>query len=292
MHKGFCGETVTLRAARAALHMWEEPRISGTRGSGAIFFSGCVLRCVFCQNSRIADGTAGMEITVDRLAQIMLEQQERGANNINLVTPTHYVPQIARAIETAKNGGLVIPVVYNTGSYEKVETLRIMDGLVDVYLPDMKYVSSQLSQRYSCAADYFDVAAAAVEEMVRQTGAVTFAGGDDVCEENIMKKGVIVRHLMLPGCIKDSKAVIRYLYETYGDRIYISIMNQYTPMPGIGERYPELNRTIKACEYDRLVDYAIELGVENGFIQEGGTAKESFIPEFDYTGLKPVTTRL
>lgn len=298
--RGVCGETSTLRAARAALHMWEEPCISGTRGSGTIFFSGCPLRCVYCQNARIADGSVGREISTGRLGEIMLEQQERGANNINLVTPTHFVPQIAEAIVCARKAGLAIPVVYNTSAYETVETLKMLDGLVDVYLPDMKYYASGLAARYSNAPDYPETAKTAIAEMVRQVGKVRFAraggasrrladagGTGEICEveDGIMLKGVIVRHLLLPGNLRDSKAIVRYLYDTYGDRIYISIMNQYTPMPGIGGRFPELDRKVTAEEYDELVDYAVSLGVENGFIQEGETASESFIPDFDMKGI-------
>ncbi len=243
--KGVCGETSTVRASRAALHMWEEPCISGTRGSGTVFFTGCVLHCVFCQNGNIANGNFGKEISIQRLSEIYLEQQERGANNINLVTPTHFIPQIVSSLELAKKNGLKLPVVYNTGSYETVEALQMLDGLIDVYLPDMKYVSSDISAKYSHAPDYFDTASAAIAEMVRQTGTISFAEKENICEEGIMTKGVIVRHLMLPDCIKDSKAVIKYLYDTYGDSIYISMMNQYTPMPGIEERYPELARKVK-----------------------------------------------
>lgn len=283
--KGFCGEGAVVRAARAALHMWEEPCISGTRGSGAIFFSGCPLRCVYCQNGVIAVGAVGKEISVGRLAQIMLEQQKRGANNVNLVTPTHFAPQIAQAIGMARRDGLVIPVVYNTSAYETVETLQLFEGLVDVYLPDLKYLNSRLAKRYSNAPDYPGTARAAIAEMVRQTGEIRFADGGQAVEEGIMLRGVIVRHLLLPGHLRDSKAVVRYLYETYGDGVYISIMNQYTPMPGIGEKFPGLARKVTAEEYDELVDYAVSLGVENGFIQEGETALESFIPDFDMKGI-------
>ena len=282
--KGYCGENTTVRIARASLHMWEEPCLSGTRGSGTVFFSGCALHCVYCQNSCIANGDVGREITIERLSDIFIEQQDRGANNINLVTPTHFVPQIACAVEMARNRGLKIPIVYNTAGYEKVETLRMLDGLVEVYLPELKYYNDKIALRYSNAPDYFDVAQKAIAEMVRQIGSTVFATDNDVCEPDIMKKGVIVRHLMLPGQIQDSKTVVKYLYETYGDSIYISLMNQYTPMPGIGEKYPELAGTITGEEYDELVDYAIELGVENGFIQEGETALESFIPDFNMEG--------
>lgn len=296
---GYCGQTAEIRAARAALHYWEEPCISGEEGSGAVFFSGCVLRCVFCQNREIACGRAGKTVSVERLAEIFLELQEKGANNINLVTPTHFVPQTALALERAKENGLHIPVVYNTGSYEKVETLRRMDGLVDIYLPDLKYVSPGLGERYSNAPDYFQAASAAITEMVRQVGKPVFEekksgsvgqeerpvpeSGEDGAE-GLMKKGVIVRHLLLPGCGADSRKVIRYLHETYGNDIYISIMNQYTPI-GKFAKQPELNRRITDREYDRIVDYAIEIGVECGFIQEGETAEESFIPAFDGEGL-------
>lgn len=280
--KGYCGQSAAIRAGRAALHFWEEPCLSGTEGSGAVFFSGCTLRCVFCQNRSIAESRAGIEISVKRLSQIFLRLQDEKANNINLVTPTHFVPQIAQALEMAKSEGLRIPIVYNTGSYEKTETLKRMDGLVDIYLPDMKYMSPKLGKRYSNAPDYFETAQAAIAEMVRQTGRPVFEerpGG-----QKIMQKGVIVRHLLLPGCTTDSRRIIKYLHDTYGEDIYISIMNQYTPMEAFAD-YPELNRRIRRREYDRVVDYALEIGVENGFIQEGGTAEESFIPLFNGEGL-------
>ena len=275
---GYCGVKNTLRVARAALHFWEEPCISGEEGSGAVFFTGCNLRCVFCQNYQIARAEQGKEITVERLAEIFLELQEQKANNINLVTATHYVPQVVEALKMAKEKGLSIPVVYNCGGYEAVETLKLLEGLVDIYLPDFKYVDPERAKRYSRAEDYPEVAKAALAEMVRQQPKAEFD------ERGIMKKGVIVRHLMLPGGIKDSKAVVNYLYETYGDQIYISLMNQYTPLPHVAD-YPEIDRKLKKFEYDRLVDYAISLGVENGFIQEGETAKESFIPAFTNEGV-------
>ena len=275
---GYCGVKNTLRVARAALHFWEEPCISGEEGSGAVFFTGCNLRCVFCQNYQIARAEQGKEITVERLAEIFLELQEQKANNINLVTATHYVPQVVEALKMAKEKGVYIPVVYNCGGYETVETLKLLEGLVDIYLPDFKYVDSERAKRYSRAEDYPEVAKAALAEMVRQQPKAEFD------ERGIMKKGVIVRHLMLPGGIKDSKAVVNYLYETYGDQIYISLMNQYTPLPHVAD-YPEIDRKLKKFEYGRLVDYAISLGVENGFIQEGETAKESFIPAFTNEGV-------
>ena len=291
---GFCGQTNEIRVARAALHMWEEPCISGTNGSGTVFFSGCTLRCVFCQNTNISSGNHGKLISPNRLCDIFLELQTQGANNINLVTPSHFVPQIVQALELSKQNGLTIPIVYNTGSYEAVETLRMLEGLVDIYLPDLKYYSSKLSLRYSHAEDYFDVATKVISEMVRQTGAPVFDSfsstisatdsTDDYVTMPLIKSGVIVRHLVLPGCVEDSKHVIDHLYTTYGNQIYISIMNQFTPIGDLS-KYPELNRKLTPEEYDELVDYAISIGVENGFIQEGDTADESFIPPFDLTGI-------
>ena len=275
---GYCGVKNTLRVARAALHFWEEPCISGEEGSGAVFFTGCNLRCVFCQNYQIARAEQGKEISEERLAEIFMELQEQKANNINLVTATHYVPQVVEALKLAKNCGLCIPVVYNCGGYERVETLKMLDGLVDIYLPDFKYMDNERAKRYSHAGNYPEVAKEALAEMVRQQPKAEFD------ERGIMQKGVIVRHLMLPGGIKDSKAVVKYLHETYGDSIYISLMNQYTPLQHVAD-YPEINRKLKKFEYDRLVDYAISLGVENGFIQEGETAKESFIPAFTNEGV-------
>lgn len=281
---GYCGQTDKIYVARAALHMWEEPCISGKEGSGTVFFCGCSLRCIFCQNHRIALGKetngekVGKEISIGRLKEIFLELQEIGANNINLVTGTHYIPQIAKALKLAKEEGLQIPVVYNTSGYEKIESLQLLEGLVNIYLPDMKYVSQELSKEYSNASDYFEVASKALEEMVRQVGEPVFD------TRGYMKKGVIVRHLVLPGSTKDSKAVLDYLWNTYGNRIYISIMNQYTPMEQI-KNHPLLSRKVTKREYSKVVDYALSLGWENGFIQEGETAMESFIPGFNGVGV-------
>lgn len=274
---GYCQVSVRPKVARAALHFWEEPCISGEEGSGTVFFSGCNLRCVYCQNAAIAAGVCGKEISVERLSEIFLELQEKGANNINLVTPSHYYPQIKEALLLIKEE-LHIPVIANTSSYDSVEVLQSMEGLIDVYLADYKYVSTELAAKYSHAADYPRVAAAALQEMFRQVGAPEFD------ERGIMKKGMIVRHLILPGCSADSKKVLKYLYETFGDSVFISIMNQYTPLPYV-EKYPELTRGITEEEYEEIVDYAIELGIENGFIQEGETAEESFIPTFDGEGV-------
>ncbi|HHW30084.1 MAG TPA: radical SAM protein [Clostridiaceae bacterium] len=276
--RGYCKTTDELVVARAALHMWEEPCISGKEGSGTVFFSGCALGCMYCQNREISKGLAGKIITIERLAEIFLELQDKGVNNINLVTPSHYVPHIIDALDISRKKGLTIPIVYNCSGYEKVETLKLLEGYVDIYLPDLKYMSNEPAIKYSNCKDYFAVAAAAIGEMVRQVKEASFD------ERGIMQRGVIVRHLTLPGYLEDSKRIIKYLYETYGDMIFVSIMNQYTPITK-NMIYPELNRKITEEEYDELVDFAIEIGLENGFIQEGETASESFIPEFNEEGV-------
>ncbi|HWQ03758.1 MAG TPA: radical SAM protein [Longilinea sp.] len=276
--KGYCRETAELVVARAALHLWEEPCISGESGSGTVFFSGCAVGCVYCQNKQIARGLTGKKITIERLSDIFLELQSQGANNINLVTPTHYVPQIIAAIDKARARGLSLPIVYNSSGYEKTETLALLEGIVDIYLPDFKYFSKEMAKKYSNCEDYYPVAAAAIKEMVRQVGEPVFR------PDGMMVKGVIVRHLTLPGFLQDSKDVILYLNQTYGKQIFISIMSQYTPLANL-ERYPELSQMVDPADYDELIEYAISLGVENGFIQNGETAKESFIPEFDETGV-------
>lgn len=271
---GFCGQTAEMTVARAALHFWEEPCISGSCGSGTVFFFGCGLRCVFCQNHTIAVGRGEKSITPERLAEIFLELQESHAANINLVTAGHFIPQICRALRLSRAEGLSIPVVYNTGSYEEVPSLRLLEGLVDIWLPDLKYYSQELSAAYSHAPDYFPKAAAAIAEMFRQAGPPKF---DD--KTGMMKSGVLVRHLVLPGQVKDSKKILRYLHNTYGNDIYVSIMNQYTPLEHTAQ-IPDLNRRVTEDEYRRVLDFAEKIGIENGFIQEGGTAEESFIPPF------------
>lgn len=276
---GFCGQTAEVTAARAALHFWEEPCISGTNGSGTVFFSGCSLRCVFCQNHDIALGEKGKPVSLHQLADVFLKLQAQGAHNINLVTPTHFIPQIRYALQKAKDSGLSIPIVYNTGSYEEVKSLRLLDGLVDIYLPDLKYYSSELSEAYSHAPDYFAKATAAIAEMFRQVGKPKFdtSGG-------ILKRGMIVRHLLLPGQTKDSKKILRYLHETYGNDIFVSIMNQYTPLPQVSA-IPQLNRRVTPEEYERVLRFAEAIGIESGFQQEGEAADESFIPPFNFEGL-------
>ena len=272
---GVCQVSNRVKIARAALHFWEEPCISGTKGSGAVFFSGCSLHCVFCQNEKISHGQVGKEVTIDELAEIYLALQNQGANNINLVTGTHYIPEIVESVKIAKANGLEIPIIYNTSGYEKVVSLKQLEGIVNTYLPDFKYMDSSLAAKYSHAADYPEVAKEAIAEMVRQCGTPVF---DD---NGFIQSGVIVRQLLLPGHVKDAKAIIKYLYETYSDNIYISMMSQYTPMPHIASKYPKLNRRVTKREYDSLINYAIDLGVENAFIQDRAVAKESFIPEFN-----------
>lgn len=273
---GFCGMGQTLRLARAALHHWEEPCISGTNGSGAVFFSGCVMRCVFCQNYEISAGGKGKDISIQRLSEIFLELQEQGAHNINLVNPTHYVPQIIRALD--KTGDrLEIPVVYNSGGYERVETLRALSGYVDIYLPDIKYFSDGLARELSDAPDYFETAMAAAEEMLRQTGKPDFA------ENGLLKKGVVIRHLVLPYHYRDSVEVIRRVGERFGKDVLFSLMSQYTPF-GRAKDIPRLDRRITTFEYRKALDAVYEAGLE-GFMQERSSAKEEYTPDFDMTGI-------
>ena len=275
---GFCKESSVLRAARASLHMWEEPPLSGKTGSGTVFFSGCNLGCIFCQNHEIAHKNKGKEISPERLAEIFLELQEKGAANINLVTAVHFVPHVIRALDVAKINGLYIPVVYNSSGYEAVDTVKRLNGYIDVYLPDYKYRDSDLARRFSGAYDYPIVAEKAIEEMVSQIG-------DCVFDENgMMQRGVIVRHLVLPKHTDDSMAVLEHLHNTYGDRIYISIMSQYTPVRKY-EKYPELSRKLTTYEYEKVVKFAQRIGIKNGFLQSGEAAKESFIPSFDGIGI-------
>ena len=278
--KGRCHEDGRIRVARAALHMWEEPCISGKEGSGAVFFAGCSLGCVYCQNREISGGKSGLEISVSRLADIFLELQDQNANNINLVTAGHYLPQVIAALQEAKKKGLQIPVVYNSSGYEKAEMIKLLEGLVDVYLPDFKYLDPALAKQYSSAEDYPERAKAALAEMVRQKPVPQFD------HRGIMTEGVIVRHLLLPGHVKEAKHVISYLHENYGNKIYISMMNQYTPVEAVAED-KLLCRRVTKREYGRLLDYASEIGVTQGFYQEGETAKESFIPAFDCEGVLP-----
>lgn len=276
--KGFCGGGNLVRVARAALHYWEEPCISGESGSGTVFFSGCTMRCVFCQNKEISRSEVGKEITIERLAEIYLELAAKGANNINLVTPMHYAPQITAALDIARKNGLTLPIVWNIGGWERRESIAAVRDYADIWLSDFKYFDSSLGESLSKAPNYFSVAAAALDQMVKQTCEPVFD------ENGIMRRGVIVRHLMLPGHLDDTKNVLRFLYENYGDSIWISIMNQYTPMCS-DPRFPELSRTVSDEEYNEAIDFACELGIENAFVQEGGTVGESFIPPFDLSGV-------
>lgn len=275
---GVCGVSSEIKVARAALHYWEEPCISGKKGSGAVFFSGCSLHCVFCQNREISDGKEGKVISKERLSDIFMELADKGANNINLVTPGQYIPDIVWAVNDAKSRGMKLPIIYNTSGYENVTELKLLEGIVDVYLPDFKYMDSTLSAMYSRAKDYPSVAKQALSEMVRQQPDVVI---DDAT--GLIQKGVIVRQLLLPGHVNDAKAVLKYLYDTYHDHVYISMMSQFTPIAL--KDYPEINRTVTRREYERLVDYALEIGITNAFIQEGDVAKDSFIPAFDCEGV-------
>lgn len=273
IEKGFCGATNKIKLAYYSLHMWEEPIISGDNGSGTIFFSNCNLRCLYCQNKKISIDGYGKLISNKRLKDIMLELQDKGAHNINLVTPTHYVPNIISVLKRIKNKELKIPVVYNTSSYECVGTIMACRSLVDIYLADLRYFDDKLGEKYSLCSNYFENATMAIDEMYRQVGSCEFN------DNGLLKKGLVVRILIIPGHIDDSKKIIKYLYKTYGDDIFISIMNQYTPINKC--KYSNLNRKVTDEEYDSVVEYALSLGVTNAFVQEGEAASESFIPEFN-----------
>lgn len=297
---GFCGASSKVKIARAALHFGEEPPISQSNGSGTVFFSHCNFKCVFCQNHDISQGIeenisstssnitiqnsttetsiSGMEVSIERLSEIFLELQEKGANNINLVTPTHYVPQIIEALKIAKKNKLTIPILYNTNSYDSIETIKSLNGYIDVYLPDFKYFNDKYAIKYSKASDYASNAIKVIDAMISQVGEPKFNS-----KGNILK-GVIVRHLMLPGLLFDSKKVIDLIYNRYGDNIYISLMNQYIPMFKACN-YPEINKTLNPKHYDSLINYAVGLGVTNGFIQDEGSNTADFIPNFNLEGV-------
>jgi len=275
---GYCRASKDVKVAKVSLHHWEEPCISGKLGSGTIFFSNCNLRCVFCQNYKISHEGIGKTVSIKRLSEIFLEQQKRGALNINLVTPTHYVPQIIEALKLAKASGLNIPILYNSSGYENIETIRALRGFIDVYLPDLKYYGDKYALKYSNAPNYFNTASKVIAEMVSQVGEVKL---DD---RGIIKKGVIIRHLMLPGLLFDSKKVIDFIYTTFSDDVYISLMNQYTPML-TSDKYPEINKTLNPNHYDALIDYCLSQGITKCFIQESGTSSKAFIPDFDLSGV-------
>lgn len=270
---GLCGAYSVPRVARAMLHMWEEPCISGSRGSGAVFFSGCNLRCVFCQNYNISQALFGTEADEDHLAQIMLSLQNSGAHNINLVTPTPHVTAIIKAVKRAKEQGLTIPIVYNTNAYEKVETLHALEGVVDIYLPDLKYATPLVSERYSGASDYFHYASKALKEMWRQCGQLILG------EDSVAKRGVIVRHLVLPGSVDEARCVLDFLSENFPLEIAVSLMCQYVPM--YKASFSPLNRKLMKREYNRAVEYCIEKGFTNVFLQRFSSADSAFTPIFD-----------
>lgn len=276
IQKGFCNIDNKIHIALAKPFFYEEPPISGTNGSGTIFFSGCNLKCVYCQNIEISKYNKGKTISIKRLSEIMLELQDKKVHNINLVTPTMYIPQIIKAIKKAKKNGLNIPIIYNSSGYENVEAIKLLDGYIDVYLPDFKYYNDNVASKYSKTPNYVENVKLAIQEMVRQTGKVVIKNG-------LIKKGVIVRHLILPELYDDSKKILNYLYQTYHDSIYISIMNQYTPNSEIKEK--ELLNPIKKTKYEEIIDYAINLGIKKAFCQEDETVSESFIPSFNYEGV-------
>ena len=275
---GFCKSGASIKLAKAYGHMWEEPCISGKNGSGTVFFSNCNLRCVFCQNHDISQENIGKEVSIKRLSEIFLEQQARGFHNINLVNPTHYIPQIISALDIAKSKGLSIPVVYNSNGYENIESIKKLKGYVDVYIPDLKYFNDKYAIKYSKAPNYFNIASNTILEMVNQVGECEF---DD---EGIMTKGVIIRHLMLPGLLFDSKKVVDYIYKTFGDKVYLSLMNQYTPMFKAKD-YPEIDKPLNPKHYDSLIDHCIDLGYKNAFIQESGTNNTTYVPDFNLQGI-------
>jgi putative pyruvate formate lyase activating enzyme len=274
---GFCNSGCGIKIAKVSLHHWEEPCISGTNGSGTVFFSNCNLRCVFCQNHKISQESVGKMVSIEELSHIFLEQQKRGAHNINLVTPTHYVPQIIEALRISKQNGLTIPILYNTNSYEDRDTIKSLKGHIDVYLADLKYYKNEYAEKYSNARDYFYYASNAIDEMFNQTGEVKFDSN------GMIKNGLIVRHLMLPGLLFDSKKIIDHIYSSYGDAVFISLMNQYTPLYN-SIIYPEINKKLKPKHYDSIIEYCLGLGIQNAFIQEPGTSSEIYVPDFDLTG--------
>ncbi len=275
---GYCKQTNKIRIAKAAITYFEEPCISGKRGSGTIFFSGCNMGCIFCQNREISTQNFGVNVTIKRLAEIMLELEAKGASNINLVTPTMHVVGIKKALKLAKQKGLKIPIIYNTSSYETKETIQSLASLIDVYLPDLKYFNDSYAIKYSNAKNYFQIATTAIMEMYKQVPKVEFD------QNGYIKKGVIIRHLMLPTLKNDTKKILEYLYNTYHDNVYISIMNQYTVMDKF--EYEELNHGIKKRDYEEIIDYALSLGITNAFCQLDDTSSKKFIPKFDLNGVK------
>ncbi|EJO5347493.1 radical SAM protein [Clostridium botulinum] len=275
---GFCKANSKIKIAKASLHHWEEPCISGTNGSGTIFFSNCNLRCVFCQNYEISHLGKGIEISIEHLSNIFLKLQDKKAHNINLVTPTHYVPQIIEAIKLSKLKGLNIPILYNSNGYESIETIKSLKGYIDVFLPDLKYFNDKYAIRYSNCSNYFNIAFKAIKEMFNQVGKPSFNN------DGIIEKGIIIRHLMLPGLLFDTKKIIDSIFKEFNHKVYISIMNQYTPMRSICN-FKELNKNLNPKHYDAIIEYCLTLGIKNAFIQESSSSSQKFIPNFDLTGI-------
>ncbi|MDE4542369.1 radical SAM protein [Thermoanaerobacterium sp. R66] len=275
---GFCGMSSEIHVAKAYLHEWEEPCISGSRGSGTVFFTGCNLRCVFCQNYKISQENFGVSVSPEKLADIFMNLEKAGAHNINLVTPTIFVPKIKEAIIIARNNGLSIPIVYNSNAYESVESLKSLEGLIDIYLPDLKYYSDEVAVKYSNAPHYFEYATKAILEMYRQVGDPVFDS------DGIMKRGIIIRHLILPGKLDETKMILKWIKDNLSNEAYVSLMGQYTPFYN-ANKYKELNRRISKKEYEEAIEYFFEIGLENGFVQDDESASENFIPDFDLEGI-------
>ncbi len=276
---GFCNSSDKLKISLVSLHQWEEPCLTGENGAGTIFFTNCNLKCVYCQNYKISQQNYGVEIEIERLAEIFLEQQSRGAANIELVTPTHFVPQIIESLKIAKSNGLKLPVVYNSNAYENLETVELLKNYVDIFLPDLKYFYDETAIEYSSAPKYFETAAAAITKMFELVGEIDFDSNGQ------LKRGLIVRHLILPNHRHESMKIVEWLYKNFGDKIYISLMNQYTPIFKSAQ-YKKLNRRLTTFEYDSVINFALELGVKNCYMQIGKTASENFVPNFDLSGIK------
>lgn len=282
LHKGYCNMEWNIKIAKAYLHKWEEPCISGKNGSGTVFFTGCNLKCVYCQNYKISQSNYGKTVTANELADIFINLQNKGAHNINLVSPTIYAYAIKEAILLARKKGMHLPVVYNSNAYESVNALKLLNGIIDIYLPDLKYYDDELSRKYSKAPYYFDYATKAILEMYRQVGIPQFD------KNGILKRGLIIRHLIIPGHVEDTKKILLWIRSNLPKDIYISLMGQYIPFYN-AKKFPEINRKITMKEYEEAIDYFFEIGLENGFVQESSSASEEYIPDFDLEGLKSQT---
>ncbi|SHI98171.1 putative pyruvate formate lyase activating enzyme [Lutispora thermophila DSM 19022] len=276
---GYCRVKNQIKLAKACLHFWEEPCISGSRGSGTVFFSNCNMRCVFCQNYDISHEGFGKEVSIEKLAEIMLYLEEKGAHNINLVSPTPYIFHIREAVKTARNKGLTLPILYNTNGYENAEILKSLEGIIDIYLPDLKYYDDKYSIRYSKTPAYFEHATAAILEMYRQVGNPVFN------DDGILIKGLMIRHMMLPGLLFDSKKVVDWVLDNLPPQVFLNIMCQYTPMYK-AKYFDEINRKLNPKHYESLIDYALSKGLENGFTQDHGSATEEYTPIFDLSGIE------